>query len=254
VQWDPRQYSRFADQRGRAFFELTSRIGAVCPGIVVDLGCGSGELTATLADRWPEAHVRGIDASPEMIASAPSDGAIEFSVGDAEGFEAAGVDVLISNAALQWVPNHRELLRGWAAELGAGAWLAFQVPANFDAPSHALMRELAESPAWRERLKGVLRGAESTDSPERYLDLLAGSGMEVDAWQTEYQHLLHGPDPVLEWVRGTGLRPVLQALSDDEASRFVAEYAASLRDAYPPRPYGTVFAFTRTFVVAEHAG
>jgi trans-aconitate 2-methyltransferase len=251
VRWDPVQYGRYAGERDRPFFELTARIEADAPETVVDLGCGSGELTEALAARWPEALVRGIDASPEMIERAPHDGAVQFSIGAAEAFDATGVDVLVSNAALQWVPTHRELLPRWAAQLNPGGWLAFQVPANFTAPSHVLMRELAESAAWRDRLGGVLRGAESTAPPAEYLDLLARSGLDVDAWSTEYEHVLAGEDPVLEWVRGTGLRPALQVLSADDAQRFSAEYAALLREAYPRRDYGTVFGFRRTFVVAH---
>jgi trans-aconitate 2-methyltransferase len=252
--WDPLQYGRYADQRGRPFFELTGRIAADAPQTVIDLGCGSGELTVTLAQRWPEALIRGIDSSPQMIAQAPADGAVQFSVGGAMELSATAVDVLVSNAALQWVPEHRELLTRWAGELAPEGWLAFQVPANFDAPSHVLMRELAESACWRERLHGVLRGAESTDPPLAYLGLLSECGMDVDAWQTEYVHVLAGEDPVLEWVRGTGLRPVLGALSADDGERFSAEYGAALRDAYPRRDYGTAFPFLRTFVVAQRPG
>ena len=251
MRWDPLQYGRYADQRGRRFFELTARIAADAPRTVVDLGCGPGGLTLTLARRWPEALIRGIDSSPQMIDRAPRDGGAEFSVGDAECFDASAVDVLISNAALQWVPTHRELLTRWAGELAPEGSLAFQVPANFTAPSHVLMRELAESTRWREQLSGVLRGAESTDPPLEYLELLSGCGMDVDAWQTEYVHVLEGEDPVLEWVRGTGLRPVLGALSAADGERFSTEYAAMLRDAYPRRGYGTAFAFRRTFVVAR---
>ena len=253
MRWDPTQYARYSDQRSRPFFDLVGRIEADAPATVVDLGCGSGELTETLAQRWPEARVSGVDSSPEMIARAPAAGAVQFSVADAESFEATGVDVLVSNAALQWVPTHRELLLRWAEQLAPRGWLAFQVPSNFGAPSHALMRELAESPEWRERLGGVLRGTESVAAPAEYLDLLASRGIEVDAWQTEYEHVLDGEDPVLEWVRGTGLRPVFAALSDADAARFSGEYAARLREAYPRRPYGTVFAFSRVFVVARRA-
>ena len=252
MRWDPVQYSRYAGERGRPFFDLTSRIGADAPETVVDLGCGPGELTETLAQRWPEALVRGIDSSPEMIARAPTDGSVEFSVGDADAFDATGVDVLISNAMLQWVPNHRELIVRWAREMGPRAWFAFQVPANFDAPSHALMREVAESPAWRDRLGGLLRDHLVTATPAQYIELLAEAGMEVDAWRTEYAHILQGPDPVLEWVRGTGLRPVLQALSSEDGEQFCAEYGARLREAYPARSFGTVLPFLRTFVVAHH--
>ena len=251
MRWDPAQYGRYAGERGRPFFDLTSRIEADAPETVVDLGCGPGDLTESLARRWPEALVRGIDSSPEMIARAPTDGAVVFSVGDAEAFDATGVDVLVSNALLQWLPSHRELIVRWAGQLGEGAWLAFQVPANFDAPSHALMREVAESPAWRDRLGGLLRDHLTTAPPAEYIELLAGAGMEVEAWRTEYAHILQGPDPVLEWVRGTGLRPVLQALSPQDGEAFCAEYGARLRDAYPARPFGTVFPFLRTFVVAH---
>ncbi len=251
MRWDPAQYARYADERSRPFFELVARVGADAPSTVVDLGCGSGELTSALKERWPTASVRGIDSSPEMIAQAPREAGVAFEVADAGDFDAAGTEVLISNALLQWVPDHLALLHRWAGQLAPGGWLALQVPANFHAPSHRLMRELAESPAWRHRLTGVLRHEDAVAAPAAYLDALAAHGMGVDAWQTEYLHVLSGPDPVLEWVRGTGLRPVLAALDSEQAAAFSAEYAARLREAYPPRPYGTVFAFARTFVVAQ---
>jgi trans-aconitate 2-methyltransferase len=251
MRWDPEQYARFAEHRSRPFFELTARIGADEPGRVVDVGCGSGELTITLAYRWPGASVSGIDSSPEMIARAPQDAGVDFAVGGAAEFDATGVDVLVSNAMLQWVPDHLPLLARWAQELSPGGWLAFQVPSNFDAPSHRLMRELAQSPPWRAQLGGVLRHRDAVATPAEYLDLMAAHGLEVDAWRTTYEQVLPGEDPVLEWVRGTGLRPVLAALSTPDAQRFSAEYAAQLREAYPARPYGTVFGFARTFVVAH---
>jgi trans-aconitate 2-methyltransferase len=251
VRWDPTQYGRFSAQRGRPFFDLVTQVGAEAPATVVDLGCGPGDLTLTLAARWPQAAVRGLDASREMIDATPAGTPVTFAVGAAEDFDATRVDVLISNATLQWVPDHRRLLPQWARQLNHDGWLAFQVPSNFDAPSHRLMRELAGSARWRERLGGVLRGAETVDSPAGYLDLLVREGLEVDAWQTEYQHVLQGPDPVLEWVRGTGLRPVLAVLNEDEAAGFSTEYAELLRAAYPARPYGTVFGFLRTFAVAH---
>jgi trans-aconitate 2-methyltransferase len=251
MRWDPTQYSRYSEQRSRPFLDLTRQIGATAPGTVVDLGCGSGELTATLKARWPHAAVRGVDASPEMIERAPVDDGVSFAVGTAQGFDASGTDVLVSNAALQWVPGHQELLAGWAEQLNPDGWLAFQVPANFDAPSHRLMRQLADSPQWRDRLGGVLGVGEAVAKPARYLDLLARQGMQVDAWQTEYLHVLAGEDPVLEWLRGTGLRPVLAALTQDQAIAFSSEFAALLRAAYPASAYGTVFGFLRTFVVAH---
>jgi trans-aconitate 2-methyltransferase len=251
MRWDPTQYARFAGQRGRPFFDLVAQIGAEQPGAVVDLGCGPGELTVTLADRWPSATIRGIDSSAEMIDRAPRDTVVAFTIGTAEGFDATGTDVLISNAMLQWIPGHRELVGTWARQLNAGGWLAFQVPANFGAPSHRLMRELAESARWRDRLDGVLRLEDSVAEPADYLDLMVAQGLAADVWQANYLHVLSGPDPVLEWVRGTGLRPILAALSPDDATEFSAEYAALLRTAYPARSYGTVFEFLRTFVVAH---
>ena len=174
-----------------------------------------------------------------------------FELGEAAEFSAAGVDVLVSNALLQWVPGHAELLRRWAAELNPGGWLAFQVPDNFAAPSHALMRELAESAEWSAKLAGVLRHADAVSSARDYLLLLCAAGLRATAWQTSYLHLLPGDDPVLEWVRGTGLRPVLQALSDADAAAFERQYAERLRAAYPRTEYGTVFPFLRTFVVGH---
>lgn len=251
MRWDPAQYARFGDERSRPFFDLTGQVSATRPGLVVDLGCGSGELTATLADRWPDAVVRGLDSSAEMISQAPAADRLSFELAEAANFDATGVDVLVSNALLQWVPRHQDLLARWADQLNPGGWLAFQVPSNFGSPSHRLMRELAESVRWRDQLAGVLRHGDAVAEPAEYLTLLAGAGLRVNAWQTEYLHVLAGPDPVLEWVRGTGLRPVLATLNPHEAAEFSAEYAALLRDAYPAQPFGTVLPFLRTFVVAH---
>ncbi|MEO7262197.1 MAG: methyltransferase domain-containing protein [Jatrophihabitantaceae bacterium] len=252
MRWDPVQYAMFSDERSRPFFDLTAQVQAEQPGQVVDLGCGAGELTAVLARRWPGATVRGLDASVEMMerAAGQAENGLSFELADALDFDASGVDVLISNALLQWLPGHQALLRRWAGQLEAGGWLAFQVPANFGSPSHRLMRELADSDRWRDRLAGVLRH-DVVAEPAEYLELLVEAGLRVNAWQTSYLHVLPGPDPVLEWVRGTGLRPVLQALGNDEAAEFTGEYAALLRQAYPARPFGTVFEFLRTFVVAH---
>lgn len=253
--WDPSVYLRHADDRARPFHDLLARVGASAPDRVVDLGCGPGGLTRLLAERWPAAYVLGVDSSPEMIRRAQAyaiAGKCEFVRADVRAWRSdAQVDVLVSNAMLQWVPGHLELLAGWAAGLRPGGWLAIQVPANFDAPSHALMREIATSPRWRAALAGVLRHADAVETPATYLEVLARAGWTVDAWQTTYLHLLSGDDAVLDWVRGTGLRPVLDALTADEAHEFVTAYAARLRAAYPRTEHGTVFPFTRTFVVAH---
>ncbi|HEU5161359.1 MAG TPA: trans-aconitate 2-methyltransferase [Streptosporangiaceae bacterium] len=264
--WDPEQYGRFGDERSRPFFELLDRVRAADPVYVVDLGCGSGELTATLADRWPAARIEGIDSSPEMIAMAERRAVpgLQFTMGDiATWTPAQQVDVIVSNAALQWVPAHRELLPKWINALSPGGWLAFQVPGNFDGPSHTAVRELCGSPRWRDLLGDLPLGAgggadgKPVDMPEAYLELLATHGCRpVDAWETTYSQVLQGTDPVLEWIKGTALRPVLSAFDAEPAdpagkADFLTELAARLRAAYPARPYGTVFPFRRVFVVAR---
>ena len=253
MRWDPTQYTRYADERGRPFLDLLARVGATDPRRVVDLGCGPGNLTALLAQRWPAAAVEGLDSSPEMIERARADvPAVRFSVGDVRTWTMPDdCDVVISNATLQWVPGHLDLVRDWAAALPPDGWLALQVPANFDAPSHALMRSLVASPRWAPLVGDVLRH-DLVATPTRYAELLLDAGLQVDVWETTYLHLLQGDDPVLEWVRGTGLRPVLAALSSD-AGEFEREYAALLREAYPRTAHGTVFEFRRLFAVAHKA-
>jgi trans-aconitate 2-methyltransferase len=159
-------------------------------------------------------------------------------------------DVVVSNAVLQWVPGHRELLVRWTEQLADGGWLAFQVPGNFDQPSHAILREMAASARWCSLLRGVELNRQSAD-PADYAELLAGTGCEVDAWETTYVHILAGDDPVLEWYKGTGLRPVPAVLDADQAADFLAEYGGKLRAAYPPGSFGTVFPFRRVFAVAH---
>lgn len=265
--WDPEQYGRFSAERSRPFFELLGRVRADDPIYVVDLGCGSGELTATLADRWPAARIEGIDSSREMIAAAERRAVpgLRFAVGDiATWAPEQPVDVIVSNAASQWVPTHRELLPKWVKALSPGGWLAFQVPGNFDGPSHDAVRELCRSPRWRGLLGELPRVAAAdvvygtpVDSPDDYLELLATHGCHpVDAWETTYSQVLPGTDPVLEWIKGTALRPVLAVFDAEPAESgakadFLAELAALLRTAYPARPYGTVFPFRRIFVVAR---
>jgi trans-aconitate 2-methyltransferase len=259
--WDPQQYRRFGDERSRPFFDLVSRIDIGDPQHVADLGCGPGNLTATLADRWPGADVIGVDSSPAMIEAARGGNAagskgsavrrLSFVLGDIAGWKPESpLDVIVSNAALQWLPGQLEALARWAGLLAPGGWLAVQAPGNFDQPGHAVMREMAASDRWRPLLGGVSLNRQATD-PASYLDLLAGSGCQVDAWETTYLHILPGENPVLEWYKGTGLRPVLDALPADLAGEFTAEYGARMREAYPARPYGTVLPFRRVFVVAR---
>jgi len=252
TRWDPTTYLQFADDRTRPFDDLVAQVPAERPASVVDLGCGPGQLTATLADRWPSARIIGLDSSPAMIeqARAHAGPRVSFSVQDLRDWEPREpVDVIISNAALQWVPGHRQLLPRLIQALAPGGWLGFQVPGNFAEPSNQLLRQLADD----ERFAGHVAGRDQPGAYDAtsYLDDLISLGCSVNAWETTYLHLLTGPDPVFRWISGTGARPVLQALPDGLRQQFEAEYKALLTAAYPPRPQGTVLPFRRIFVVAQ---
>jgi trans-aconitate 2-methyltransferase len=251
--WDPEQYVRYADERGRPFHDLLARVAMSEPRRVVDLGCGPGTLTATLAERWPSAIVEGVDSSPEMIAAAAplAHDRLRFRLGDvAAWMPPPDCDVVVSNATLQWVPTHRALLASWAAALPAGGWLAFQVPGNFASPSHTELRAVAAQPRWASALADVLR-PDPVGTVEEYATLLLGCGLDVDVWESTYLHVLSGRDAVLEWMRGTALRPVLAALSPDDGAAFEAELGERLRAAYPATSHGTLFPFRRLFAVAR---
>ncbi len=256
--WDAGQYLRFGDERSRPFFDLLARVGATAPRYVADLGCGPGNLTAVLAQRWPAAEVVGVDSSAEMITaaarSALDGGRPAFVVGDVREWQPERPpDVLVCNAVLQWVPDHHDLLVRWADLLAPGGWLAFQLPGNFDQPSHAIVREMAASPRWRSLLADAELNRQAGD-PGEYAELLARAGYEVDAWETSYLHILPGENPVLEWTKGTTLRPVLAALDAEQAGAFLREYGERLRRVYNHRPFGTMFPFRRVFTVVHRAG
>jgi trans-aconitate 2-methyltransferase len=251
--WDPDRYLTYADERGRPFVELVARIGAAKPAAVVDLGCGPGNLTALLRERWPEADIHGVDASREMIAKARDvDPTITFEVADLRTWadSADPVDVLVSNATLQWVPGHLELLPALVTRVRPGGWLAFQVPGNFDEPSHTIRRELAAEAPYAAHTQGV--AVPSSHDAAVYLEALTGLGCTVDAWETTYLHVLSGdPDAVFTWVSGTGARPTLQALPDDLRPAFEAEFKRRLRTAYPERHRRVILPFRRIFAVAR---
>jgi trans-aconitate 2-methyltransferase len=251
--WDPSKYLAFADHRGRPFHELVNRVGAQSPRRVVDLGCGPGNLTETLSVRWPASTIEAFDSSPEMVEAAKQRG-IDAYLADARTWQPKpDTDVVVTNAVLQWVPGHPDLMRAWVERLPAGAWLAAQVPGNLNAPSHQAIRDLAATPKWRSALTEVqLRDEDIVLSAQGYADLLADAGCVADAWETTYIQQLAGPDPVLEWVTGTALRPIHAALDDDDWQRFRADLAIPLRAAYPARADGTTwFPFRRVFVVAR---
>ncbi len=266
--WDPERYLAYADERGRPFVDLIRRIDAPLDiRTVVDLGCGPGNLTALLAERWPDAAVTGVDSSAEMIAKARSSAAaatVEFEIGDVRtwvstsstggGSTSAGVDVLVSNATLQWLPDHLELLPGLVARVRRGGWFAFQVPGNFDEPSHTIRTALAAEEPYAAALEaGGGPAVPSSYAAATYLRALQALDCEVDAWETTYLHVLHGEDPVFTWVAGTGARPTLQALPDDLRPGFENEFKRRLRAAYPDEGHGVVLPFRRIFVVARVA-
>jgi trans-aconitate 2-methyltransferase len=257
--WDPAQYLKFEAERARPFHDLVDRIAVDDPRRVVDLGCGPGNVTATLLDRWPTASVRGVDSSAEMIAKAAqlAGPRLDFVQERIEDWQPAEpVDVIVSNAALQWVPAHAELLPRWMSALNRGGALAFQVPSNVDSGAAQVFRAVAARPRWADRLAPVAASWGPSQSGgvvlsgEEYVDRLAGAGHRVDAWLTTYLHVLSGDDPVLEWYSGSGLRPFLEALPPDDGAEFHAEVAAALREAFPGHDYGTVLPFRRLFVIA----
>jgi trans-aconitate 2-methyltransferase len=250
--WDPDRYLTYADERGRPFVELVARIAASSPAEVVDLGCGPGNLTGLLAERWPAAHVVGLDSSPEMIETARAlDQPVEYAVADLRDWRPEQpVDVLVSNATLQWVPGHLARLPDLVAAVAPGGWFAFQVPGNFDEPSHTIRSDLAAEPDYASWTDGV--ATPSSHDPAVYYDALAATRCAVDVWETTYVHVLSGPDPVFTWVSGTGARPTLQALPDDVRPRFENEFKRRLAAAYPVRADGTVLLpFRRVFAVAQ---
>lgn len=246
--WDPTKYLAFADHRSRPFHELVARISATDPRRVVDLGCGPGNLTETLAARWPNAVLEAFDSSPEMVEAARSRG-LDAHVADAATWTPApDTDVVVTNAVLHWLPTHPALLRRWVTELPAGAWLAMQVPGNFQGPSHTLVRSQIEQ-SWGS-LADLLGDQAPVLDPAGYADLL--EGCDVDAWETTYLQRLEGPDAVLEWITGTALRPIRARLDDEAWAAFRAELAPKLQEAYPQRPDGTTwFPFRRVFAVAR---
>jgi trans-aconitate 2-methyltransferase len=251
--WDPDVYLAFADQRARPFYDLLARVGAERPRRVVDLGCGAGNLTAQMARRWPDAVIEALDSSPEMVAAARERG-VDATVGDLRNWTPQrDTDVVFSNAAVQWVPEHAELMVRWAGQLPAGAWIAVQMPGAFESPSHAAVRAVARREPYAKLLRDVpFRVGTVVDTPAHYAELLIGAGCTVDAWETTYVHQLTGEHPVLDWISGTVLIPVRDRLGEDRWQQFRQELIPLLADAYPARPDGTTFfPFRRVFVVAQ---
>ena len=256
--WNPVQYLRFAEQRQRPCRDLIDRIEVNAPGRVIDLGCGTGTSTSVLIRRWPAANTLGLDSSKSMIEMARQEHPHgSWTLGDiaqwatrpdaAEG----PYDVVFSNAALQWVDDHATVFPALLARVAPGGALAVQIPANLNAPAHELMRHLARSPRWRDRYPNGVREWFVHDIGF-YYDALAPQARTLDLWETEYLHVLPSPEAIVEWYKGTGLRPFLDPLPNDaERKEFAADYLAQIRTAYPPRADGEVlFPFRRMFLIA----
>lgn len=255
--WDPAQYLKFADHRLRPALDLMARIPPIAPPTICDLGCGPGTITRLLAERWPEAEVTGVDGSAEMLAKARELApGIAFVTADLAAWAPpAPVGLVFSNATFQWLGDHQRLFPRLLSRVAPGGVLAVQMPRNFDAPSHRLLAESAGQGPWRDRLRPLLRDA-PVAPPQVYHRLLAPAAASLDIWEAEYLHRLEGPNPVLEWTKGTALRPLLDALAGAERAAFLADYGRRVAAAYPPEADGaTLFPFRRLFmVVTARAG
>jgi trans-aconitate 2-methyltransferase len=261
--WDPGQYLKFADHRLRPALDLMGRIPVENPRVVYDLGCGGGNVTRILAHRWPGASVIGMDNSPDMLEQAGSvragelPGNVSWERGDLADWRPNQIPtVFFSNAVIQWVPDHHELVPRLWNMLPSGACLAVQAPLSWDMRSHQIMRETLENGGRGGQAVGSaeLRSAVSNrwvQDPDFYYDLLAPEADHLDVWTTEYQHVLAGDDAVLEWVTGTGLRPILNGLEDGDRETYLGEYRRRLNVEYPKRADGfTLYPFRRLFFVA----
>jgi len=259
--WNPDQYLKFSDHRLRPGLELMERVPLEAPKLVYDLGCGTGKLTRLLAERWPEATVIGLDHSQEMLEKASAvPSAIVWEAGDVRNWQPAEApDLIYSNAALHWIDGHETLFPKLLGLLKPGGCLAVQMPMSRNRPSHLLIVETLETGGSKGTALGTpeLRKEVSrrwVEEAEAYYDWLADGTQNLDIWETEYLQVLEGDDPVLEWVKGTGLRPVLNGLNAEEREAFLAEYHQKLRAAYPLRDDDkTLYPFRRLFLVATRA-
>lgn len=252
--WNPGTYLAFADQRTRPAAELLARVPVERPARVIDLGCGPGNSTALLAARWPDAQLEGLDSSAEMLTQARASGVpAGWVLADlANWVPAASYDVIFSNATFQWVPDQAALFPRLMGFVKPGGVFAFQVPVNFDAPSHVLLWETAADPRWKRKLEAIRETERGR--PELYYGILKRHASALDIWQTEYLQVMEGEDAVYRWISGTALRPYVQALDGADREAFIAAYKAKLNAAYPRRADGaTLFPFQRLFVVATKA-
>jgi trans-aconitate 2-methyltransferase len=247
--WDEPQYRKFLDARTRPARELLARLPLTAAKRVIDLGCGPGNSTELLVERWPGARVIGVDSSPEMLRSArESLPDVEWVQADVRDYRPAGpVDVLFANAVLHWLPDHPRLFVELLEQLEPGGALAIQMPFNHDEPSHRWMRELPGR--WASKLADVSPKS-AVHAPEFYYDLLAPRASALDIWQTRYEQVMADPDAIVEWVKGTGLRPFLERLDRPECDDYLRAYRDAIAKAYPIRADGRrLFSFPRLFLM-----
>lgn len=252
--WSAAQYSKFEDERNRPIHDLLARLPAAEVRRAIDLGCGPGNSTDFLRQRFPDAVVGGLDSSADMLTAARKRlPGVTFELGDIATWRAAApVDVIFANAALQWVPDHEGLLPNLLSSLAPGGSLAVQVPDNLDEPAHRLMREVAVAGPWAEALKNAAKARSSRHTPDWYYRVLRAQGTVVDVWRTTYHHPLAGVAAVVEWFKGTGLRPFLDPLDETTRAAYLARFTDALAEAYPAHPDGTVLLpFPRLFFVAS---
>lgn len=253
--WNPAQYLQFTDERLRPARELLGRVPMPAPRTIVDLGCGPATSTAVLAELYPQARISGVDSSEAMIAKArealPS---AVFSMGDVATWSAdAPVDLIFANAVLHWLPDHAALLPRLMGQLQSGGVLAIQMPDNLHEPSHELMREVAQAGPWAAKIGNIAR--DELGTARDYYNWLKPHAAHIDIWHTVYTHVMDGPQAVVEWVKGAGLRPYLDPLDAGEAQAFLAAYTARVASAYPSAVDGKVlFRFPRLFMVAVKGG
>ena len=254
--WSANQYLKFSEERTRPCRDLAARISVSPVRRAIDLGCGPGNSTEVLAALWPHADLTGLDSSANMIEDArrskPECRWIAGDIAEWANSNQEQYDVVFSNAALQWVHDHGTIFARLMDHLAAGGAFAIQVPGNWDGTAHRLMREVAASPAWREQLAGGRVREWHVHDLDFYYDVLAPRATRVDLWATDYIHILPGVEGIVEWYRGTGMRPFLDALAtDDHRERFAADYLERLKTEYVPQPDGRVlFPFRRLFAIA----
>lgn len=253
MSWSPERYLKFEAERTRAVRDLLGGVPLDRVDRAVDLGCGPGNSTQALLERFPGARVTGLDSSPEMIAAARARlPAVAFEVADVVAWADEGpFDLILANALFQWLPGHAQVFPRLVDRLAPGGALAIQMPDNFEAPSHVLMRETATQGAWATRLAPVAATRREILSPEAYYALLAAHAQRVEVWRTTYYHPLADHGAVVAWVESTGLRPFLEPLDETEREAFKGAYRQALERAYPALADGTVLLpFPRLFIVA----